>query len=122
MTSVDVVINMFRAVTFYVTYCYWWWLFECSNWYRCWGYESGKVLKIPKNKRPQINRAERKLIVAEAGKNMQTWGMADVSCQIGPSNLIWFVYIAHIGDKLLLGGDIIQVHDITINTKRGLEI
>ncbi|CAC5382088.1 unnamed protein product [Mytilus coruscus] len=53
---------------------------------------------------------------------MQTLGMADVSCQIGPLNFIWSVYIAPIGDELLLGCDIIDEHDITINTKRGLEI
>ncbi|CAG2251419.1 unnamed protein product [Mytilus edulis] len=81
-----------------------------------------KFLKIPENRRPQIYKAERNLVVAEAGKKMQTLGMADVSCQIGPLDFIWSVYIAPIGDELLLGCDIIDEHDITINTKRGLEI
>ncbi|CAG2216578.1 unnamed protein product [Mytilus edulis] len=53
---------------------------------------------------------------------MQTLGMADVSCRIGPLDFIWSVYIAPIGDELLLGCDIKDEHDITINTKRGLEI
>ena len=81
-----------------------------------------KFLKIPENRRPQIYKAERNLVVAEADKKMQTSGMADVSCQIGPLDFIWSVYIAPIGDELLLGCDIIDEHDITINTKRGLEI
>ncbi|CAC5380004.1 unnamed protein product [Mytilus coruscus] len=33
-----------------------------------------KFLKIPENRRPQIYRAERNLVVAEAGKKMQTLG------------------------------------------------
>ncbi|CAC5395009.1 unnamed protein product [Mytilus coruscus] len=81
-----------------------------------------KSLKIPENRRPQIYRAERNLVVTEEGKKMQTLGMADVSCQIGPLNFIWSVYIAPIGDELLLGCHIIDEHDIIINTKRGLEI
>ncbi|CAC5385663.1 unnamed protein product [Mytilus coruscus] len=82
----------------------------------------GMFVKIPENRRPKIYRAERNSVVAEAGKEMQTLGMANVSCQIGPLNFIWSVYIAPIDDEFLLGCDIIDEHDITINIERGLEI
>ena len=61
----------------------------------------GKFFKIPENRRPQIYRAERNLVVAEAGKKMPSLGMADVSCQICPLDFIWSVYIAPIGDEML---------------------
>ncbi|CAC5421241.1 unnamed protein product [Mytilus coruscus] len=124
MTSVDVVIDRVRAVTLRVP-------IVIEGDYLNAVIDTGaevtvmsqeKFLKISENRRPQIYRAERNLVVAEAGKKMQTLGMADVSCQIGPLNFIWSVYIAPIGDELLLGCDIIDEHDIIINTKRGLEI
>ncbi|CAC5399295.1 unnamed protein product [Mytilus coruscus] len=124
MTSVDVVIDRVRAVTLRVP-------IVIEGDYLNAVIDTGaevtvmsqeKFLKIPENRRPQIYRAERNLVVAEAGKKMQTLGVTDVSCQIGPLNFIWSVCIAPIGDELLLGCDIIDEHDITINTKRGIEI
>ncbi|CAG2216570.1 unnamed protein product [Mytilus edulis] len=124
ITSVDVVIDRVRAVTLRVP-------IVIEGDYLNAVIDTGaevtvmsqeKFLKIPENRRPQIYKAERNLVVAEAGKKMQTLGMADVSCQIGPLDCIWPVYIAPIGDELLLGCDIIDEHDITINNKRGLEI
>lgn len=58
---------------------------------------------IPEQKRPILREAKRNLVVAEAGKKMP-------------------IYVAPIGDELLLGCDIIDEKDITINTWRGLEI
>ncbi|CAC5357767.1 unnamed protein product [Mytilus coruscus] len=72
-------------------------------------------------KRPSLQEAKRNLVVAEAGKRMKTLGVAEVSVEIGPLNFLWSIYVAPIGDDLLLGCDVIDEKDITINTK-GLEI
>ncbi|CAC5373041.1 unnamed protein product [Mytilus coruscus] len=71
-------------------------------------------------KRPSLQEAKRNLVVA--GKRMKTLGVAEVSVEIGPLNFLWSIYVAPIGDDLLLGCDVIDEKDITINTKRGLEI
>ena len=78
--------------------------------------------KIPENRRPCLKKASRNLVVAEAGKKMRSLGVADVSIVIGPLEFSWPVYVAPIGDLLLLGCDVIDEKDITINTRRGLEI
>ena len=78
--------------------------------------------RIPEQKRPVLRKAKRSLVVAEAGKKMLSLGVADVEIVIGPAVFIWSIYVAPIGDELLLGCDIIDHHDITINTRRGLEI
>ena len=53
---------------------------------------------------------------------MVTSGVADVDIQIGSLKFEWPIYIAPIGDQLLLGCDVIYDKDITINTRRGLEV
>ncbi|VDI63695.1 Hypothetical predicted protein [Mytilus galloprovincialis] len=78
--------------------------------------------KIPEAKRPSLQESKRNLVVAETGKRMKTLGVAKVSVEIGPLKLLWSIYVAPISDDLLLGCDVIDEKDITINTKRGLEI
>lgn len=78
--------------------------------------------KIPEAKRPSLQEAKRNLVVAEAGKRMKTLGVAEVSVEIGPLKFLWSIFVALICDDLLLGCDVIDEKDITINTKRGLEI
>ena len=79
-------------------------------------------LGIPKEQRPVRRSAKRTLVVAEAGKKMTTSGIADIEIQIGSLKFEWPIYIAPIGDDLLLGCDVIYEKDITINTRRGLEV
>lgn len=53
---------------------------------------------------------------------MVTSGVANVDIQIGSLKFEWPIYIAPIGDQLLLGCDVIYDKDIAINTRRGLEV
>jgi len=78
--------------------------------------------KIPDGVRPELKTATRNLVVAEAGKHMTTKGVADVELRLGNETFVWPVYIAPIGDNLLLGCDIIDEKDITINSKKGLQL
>ena len=78
--------------------------------------------RIPEERRPKLQEAKRNLVVAEAGKRMKTLGVAEVSVTLGPSEFSWSIYVAPIGDNLLLGCDVIDEMNITINTKRGLEV
>ena len=79
-------------------------------------------LRIPEEIRPPLYQAKRNLVVAEAGQRMRTSGVADVLVQIGSEQFEWSIYVAPIGDEILLGCDIIDDKDITINTRRGLEV
>lgn len=79
-------------------------------------------LSIPEGRRPTLKRAVRNLVVAEAGRKMGTLGVADLNIKIGPLTFVWSIYVCPIGDDLLLGCDIIDEKNITINTKRGLEV
>ena len=78
--------------------------------------------KIPDGVRPELKTATRNLVVAEAVKHMTTKGVADVELRLGNETFVWPVYIAPIGDNLLLGCDIIDEKDITINSKKGLHL
>ena len=77
---------------------------------------------IPDVSRPQLCQASRGLVVAEANKSMKTNGVADVEIQLGGQSYKWPVYVAPIGDDLLLGCDFIYAQDMTVNTRRGLEV
>ncbi|CAC5407836.1 unnamed protein product [Mytilus coruscus] len=72
--------------------------------------------------RPTLEKAKRSLVVAEAGKKMKTQGVAVVDIVIGDLSFPWEVYVAPIRDDVLLGCDIIDEFDITINTRRGIEV
>ena len=75
---------------------------------------------LPQDKRPALQKAKRGLIVAEAGKKMTTCGTFDAQFKLGEFE--WPVYVAPIGDDILLGCDIIDEMDITVNTKRGIHV
>ena len=77
---------------------------------------------LPQDKRPTLQKAKRGLIVAEAGKKMTTCGTFDASFRLGEFEFEWPVYVAPIGDDVLLGCDIIDEMDITVNTKRGIQV
>ena len=77
---------------------------------------------IPKDKKPPLQKARRGLVVADAGREMKTCGIAEVEFSIGDYSFIWPVYVALIRDDLLLGCDLIDEMNITVNTKRGIQI
>lgn len=76
--------------------------------------------EIPEECRPKLKKAKRRLTVADAGKEMRTDGIADMSFNIGKTSFVWPVYVAPIRDDVLLGCDIIDEKDITVNTKKGI--
>ncbi|CAC5380864.1 unnamed protein product [Mytilus coruscus] len=76
---------------------------------------------IPESKRPKLRRAARNLVVAEAGKNLTTRGITEVEVNLGSETFKWPVYVAPIGDTMLLGCDLIDEMNITINPKQGLQ-
>ena len=53
---------------------------------------------IPENLRPPIKNAKRKLVVAEANKDMTVCGVTQVSFDIGKKKKNWPVYLAPIRD------------------------
>ena len=77
---------------------------------------------IPENRRPELKKATRNLVVAEAGKQMSTRGITELDITLGNETFTWPVYVAPIGDSILLGCDLIAEKDITINSKRGLQL
>ena len=77
---------------------------------------------FPENVKPKLKMAKRGLVVAEAGREMKTCGMTDVEFKIGEYNFTWPVYVAPIRDEILLGCDVIDAMDITVSTKRGIQI
>ena len=77
---------------------------------------------IPENRRPKLKAATRNLVVAETGKQMSTIGIVEIDIKLGNEKFTWPVYVAPIGDSVLLGCDIIDEKDITINSKRGLQL
>ena len=56
--------------------------------------------KIPDGVRPELKRATRNLVVAEAGKHMAKKGVADVELRLGNKTFVWPVYIDPIGDNI----------------------
>ena len=77
---------------------------------------------FPENKRPKLQKANRGLVVAEAGREMNICGLIDAEFKIGEFEFTWPVYVAPIRDDILLGCDIIDEMDITVNTKRGIQV
>ena len=53
---------------------------------------------------------------------MKTCGVIDVEFKIGEKHFIWPIYVAPIRNEILLGCDLINEMDITLNTKRGLQV
>lgn len=77
---------------------------------------------FPDSRKPKLQKAKRGLVVAEAGREMNTCGIIDVEIKIGEHLINWPVYVAPIRDEILLGCDLIDELDITVSTKRGIQI
>ena len=77
---------------------------------------------LPEDRRPMLQKAEKGLIVAEENRVMPADGVALLPLILGQSVFKWSVYIAPITDDLLLGCDLLDAKDITINTRKGLLI
>ena len=75
---------------------------------------------IPEKVRPILKKATRNLVVAEAGKYMETHGIATMKIKQGSRNFTWEMYVAPISDDVLLGCDVVDEMDITINSRKGI--
>ncbi|CAG2185458.1 unnamed protein product [Mytilus edulis] len=84
---------------------------------------SEKVYRnLAKEHHLELKTATRGLLVAEEGKKMSATGITEIEMSLGPLRFTWPVYVAPLNDDLLLGCDIIDEMDITVNTKRGIQI
>ncbi|CAC5390989.1 unnamed protein product [Mytilus coruscus] len=70
----------------------------------------------------KLRREARNLVVAEAGENLTTRGSREVKVDLGSETFKWPVYVAPIGNNMLLGCDIIDEMNITLNLKQGLQL
>ena len=77
---------------------------------------------ISENELPELRQTNECLVVAEKGKTMKTYGVADISLCIGGHSLTCPVFVAPICDDFLLGGDIIHQENITVNMRKGLKL
>ena len=77
---------------------------------------------FPEAKKPKLYKAKRSLVVAEAGREMSPCGIFDANLKMGNFEFTWPVYVAPIRDDILLGCDLIDEMDITVNTKRGIQV
>ena len=75
---------------------------------------------LPLESRPEIKDARCGLVVADKGHHMETQGMVKLPLNFGGHQFEWDVYLAPITDDLLLGCDIIDKLDLTLNTSEGL--
>ncbi|VDI33787.1 2'-phosphotransferase [Mytilus galloprovincialis] len=84
---------------------------------------SEKVYRnLAKEHHLELKTATRGLLVAEEGKKMSATGITEIEMSLGSLRFTWPVYVAPLNDDLLLGCDIIDELDITVNTKRGFQI
>ena len=77
---------------------------------------------LPDKCKLPLEQAETKLVVAEADKSMRTEGVVNPKFIIGDKEVEWPMYVAPIQDDILLGCDFLDMKDITVSTKRGLEM
>ena len=78
--------------------------------------------KIPEDSRPQPEKPKRRLVVAEAGKEMTVCGMIKIDITVGAFTFTRPVYVAPIRDDLLLGWDIIYHHKFAIDPEKGFRV
>ena len=78
--------------------------------------------QIPEAVRPPLLQAKRKLVVAEAGKEMSVCGMIELNIEVGGFKFTWPVYVAPIRDDILLGWDIIYHHKFAIDPEKGFRV
>ena len=78
--------------------------------------------QIPGEVRPPLSQAKKKLVVAEAGKEMSVYGMTKIDIEIGGFKFKWPVYVAPIREDLLLGWDMIFHHKFAIDPEQGFQV
>ena len=78
--------------------------------------------QIPEEVRPPLSQAKKKLVVAEAGKEMSVCGMTEIDVEIGGFRFKWPVYVAPICDDFLLGWDMIYQHKFAIDPEQGFQV
>ncbi|MCG8048562.1 MAG: retropepsin-like domain-containing protein, partial [Candidatus Thiodiazotropha endolucinida] len=78
--------------------------------------------KLPRDLRPKLEKAKRRLVVAKAGKEMSVCGMISIQLTVEGFSFLWPVYVAPIRDDFLLGWDIIYHHKFAIDPEKGLRV
>ena len=78
--------------------------------------------KISEDNRPKLQESRRCFVVAEEGQRLKIQGVIEANLTIGKLAVKLEVYVAPIRDEVLLGYDIIDEYNITINTKRGNKV
>ena len=78
--------------------------------------------KIPVENRPKARPASRRLVVAEQGRKLSSQGIADVQFSISGVKYEWPMYVAPIGDDLLLGADFLDFHNARVDFCKGLKL
>ena len=53
---------------------------------------------------------------------METHGIGTMKIKLGSLNFTWEMYVVPISDDVLLGCDIVDEMDITINVKKGIQL
>ena len=77
-------------------------------------------LSLPESLQKRIDTAPLNLVVAEEGKTMGSMGIIQLDVCLGSKQFSWPTYVAPITDDFLLGCDIFDAMDLTLNTKQGL--
>ena len=77
-------------------------------------------LSLPESLQKRIDAAPLNLVVAEEGKTMGSMGIIQLDVCLGSKQFSWPTYVAPITDDFLLGCDIFDALDLTLNTKQGL--
>ena len=70
----------------------------------------------------EISVARCNLIVAGEGHQMESKGLVNLDLNLGGHTFSWDIYLAPIADDMLLGCDIIDELDLTLNTTEGVEM
>ena len=84
---------------------------------------SHKVFEqIPSTDKPEIRKTGRSLVVAEDGKQMDSPGVAEICFQIHDSMYKWPMYIAPIGDEMLLGADFLHHYGANVDFRHGMNL
>ena len=78
--------------------------------------------QIPEEVRPPLSQAKKKLVVAEAGKEMSVCGMTEIDVEIGGFKFKWPVYVAPTRDDFFLGWDMIFHHKFAIDPGQGFQV
>ena len=76
--------------------------------------------ELPADSKPHIEKAARCLVVADKEREMKCEGIARVTISIGKTRCEWPVYVAPIADSMLLGCDIFDYMNMTLNSTQGL--